>query len=107
MKNRFYKHIVEIHSLRVALDSLNLTPEENEHLIEIAEENMHHVILEAILSELSEDDKRLFLSHVSQDKHDEVWELLTKKIDNIEKKIQQAADDVKSKLHADIEDLNK
>ncbi len=105
MKSRFYSHLVEVHSLRIALDSLSLSPEEKDHLVQIAEENMHHVILQAILSELSEEDKRLFLSHVAKDQHDEVWRLLTQKVDTIEKKIQQAADDVKTKLHQDIADL--
>lgn len=102
MKNHFYSHIVETETISIALHEMDLAPEEKEHLLSLAHSSLHHIILDAVLSELSEEDKREFLHHVAHDKHDEVWALLKRKIDNIEEKIKHAADLVTKQLHEDI-----
>lgn len=100
----FYSHIVETSSLSLALADIDLSHEERLHLLQLTEENLHHTILDAVLSELSEADKKLFLQHVATDNHDNVWKLLHAKIENIEEKIQKVAHDLKNELHKDIEE---
>ncbi len=101
----FYSHIVETSSLSLALGDLELTQQERVHLISLVEKNLHHTIIDAVLSELSEEDKKEFLLHLASNKHDKIWELLNKKVENIEEKILKAADDVKKELHKDIEEV--
>ncbi len=104
MKKHFYSHIVQTDSLHVSLSELDLTQEEREELVSIANDTLHHVILDAVLSELSEDDKKQFLSLLLSEKHEDIWKLLNAKVENIEGKIQIAAEEVKNKLHEDIKD---
>jgi hypothetical protein len=107
MKKQFYSHVVETESLVVKLERLNLKEDEKAHLLSLMESSLHHVILDAILSELSADDKKLFLKGLASEDHDAVWTFLKKKIDNIEGKIEKAADDLKKELHSDIDEIEK
>lgn len=100
--NHFYHSIVSMEALRVRLDLFELSPEEREKLMEVAERTLHHSILNLVLSELSEQDKKLFLSHHASENHDEIWSLLNSNVKNIEKKIKTVADTVSNKLHKDL-----
>ncbi len=86
---------------------MGLSDEQKTHLIGLIESNLHHVILDAILSELSSEDKKKFLEHVAREKHGEIWDLLRDKVDNIEEKIVKAADDLKRELHEDIKEVKE
>ncbi len=107
MKKHFYSHIVETSSISLALGEMELTPDERKHLISLAEDNLHHAILDAVLSELSDEDKEKFLILLANDEHEKVWDLLTKRVDHIEDKIRQAAEDLKKELHKDMEESHK
>lgn len=100
----FYSHLIEFESLQIELNEMRLSAEEREHLLSLAQSNLHHTVLDAILSELSEDDKKMFLTHVASEDHGKTWEFLFKKIDNIEEKIKKAADLLKQELHKDIKE---
>lgn len=102
MKKHFFDHLVEIDTLALEVDSLNLEDSQKEEIKRLIDESMYHTILDAILSELSEEDKKKFLSHVVDNDHEKIWELLNEKIDNIEGKIKQAANDLKKELQHDI-----
>lgn len=106
MKKHFYSHIIETSSLSLALGDIELTKEERLHLISLVDAQIHHVILDTVLSHLSEDDKKVFLQHYSSNRHDEIWKLLHSKVENIEEKIQKAAEELKKELHKDIKEAN-
>ncbi len=107
MKKFFYHNIIEIDTLFVELEDLELTAEEKKHLAGLIDANLHHSLLEVILSELSEDDKKLFMHHLSRDEDNKIWDLLNNRIDKIEEKIKNAAEDVKKELHEDIREAKK
>jgi hypothetical protein len=107
MKAHFYTKLIETSSLSLALADLDLTQEERKHLIELAHDNLHHAILDAVLTELAEKDKQEFLHLLAQDEHDKIWNLLTTRVENIEDKIKKTADDLKKELHKDIEESHK
>ncbi len=102
MKKHFYSHIVETSSLTLSLGDMELSQEERIHLVSLVESQLHHTVLDAVLSELSEEDKKIFLKHIALSEHDKVWELLHSKVKNIEEKIQKAAEELKKELHNDI-----
>lgn len=104
-KKHFYTHLVETSSISLALGDIDLMPEERKELITLVEVNMHKTIMNLVLSELSEEDKKQFLLHVAHDYHERVWNLLKEKTDNIEEKIQKAAIDLQKQLHKDIEEV--
>lgn len=107
MKKTFYSHIIETDSLLVALNDLELEEKEREHIVLLIESTLHHAIVDAILSELSEEDKKIFLEHVSCDDHEKVWNHLMDKVDHIEDKIKQAAESITKELHRDIEETKE
>jgi hypothetical protein len=102
MKKQFYSHLVELNSLYIALDLLEMKPHERAELITIVDSSVHSVILDTVLSKLSEEDKKIFLSHLASEKHDEIWRLLNEKTKHIEKHIQKAANELIKEMHEDI-----
>lgn len=98
----FYSHIIETSIISLELGKMDLAPSERVHLVSLVESQLHHVILDIVLSELSEEDKKIFLQHLSLDNHDKIWEHLKNRIENIEEKIKKAAEELKKELHKDI-----
>jgi len=106
-KKQFYHSIIEIDSLFVEMDHLDLSESEKLHLSELIDTNLHHEVVDVILSQLSDEDKKVFLTHLSHGNDDKVWELLNNKAENIEDKIKLAAEIVKKELHEDIKEAKK
>ena len=104
MTIHFYSKLVTTDSLVEALNELDLSDEQRAHLLDVADSSLHHAIVDAILSELSDKDKQTFLEYVTADDHKKIWEFLNKKIDKIEEKITQTADGLKKELHQDIKE---
>ncbi len=102
MNKHFYSHIVETSSLSLELGDMDLSKEERLHLLYLVEANLHHTIVDAVLSELSDEDKKRFLQHMHNDDHDSIWKLLNEKTKGIEEKIKKAGEDLKKELHRDI-----
>lgn len=102
MKKHFFSHLVEIDTLHLEIEELNLEGVQKEEIKKLIEESLYHTILDAILSELTEEDKKTFLSHIVEDNHDKIWKLLNTKIENIDEKIKQAAEDIKKEIRKDI-----
>jgi len=107
MKKHFYEDVIETASLSLALADMELTQEQRKHLIDLAQENLYHAILDAVLSELSEKDKQEFLELLAAGDDEKIWKLLKDRIEGIEDKIKKTADDLKRQLHKDIEDSHK
>lgn len=107
MKKHFYHSVVETSSISLALAEMDMTNEERKHLIDLVEENLHHAVLDAVLSELSDRDKQEFMELFAKGDDEKVWKLLRERVDHIEDKIKTTADDLKKELHKDIEDSHK
>ncbi|OGK12930.1 hypothetical protein A3A93_01685 [Candidatus Roizmanbacteria bacterium RIFCSPLOWO2_01_FULL_38_12] len=105
MKNKhFYTDIVEVDSIFVALDKMDLTSEELSQLKEMVESQVHQVVIDTVLSQLSEKDQKFFLMHLAHGRHDEILQHLKKNIEKVEEKIIKAVDELKNDLHADIKE---
>ncbi len=105
-KKQFYSHIVETDSIVVKLHDMNLRDDEKAHLIALMDSSLHHVILDAILSELTTEDKKLFLKELASDDHDAIWNFLRARITGIEDKITKVATELKKELHEDIKEVH-
>lgn len=103
MNKQFYSHIVDTASLIAALNKLELTDEQKAHLLTLIDSHIHHAVLDVILSELSNEDKKVFLKHLAAGDHDNIWQHLNQKVDGIEEKIIKVTDTLKKELHEDIE----
>lgn len=107
MSKKFYTHLIEVESIILELDQLNLADHEKKHLAHLIDANLHNTILDAILSELNQEDKVKFLKHLQEQSHEKIWEHLNDKVDNIEEKIKKAASDLKEQLHKDIKEAKR
>ncbi len=103
----FYSNIVDTASISIELAEIDLTPQERMHLISLAESNVHHAVLDTVLSQLREEDKKEFLTHVIHENHDKVWEFLKEKTQDIEEKIKKTAEELKEELKKDILETKK
>lgn len=103
----FYSHLIEIESVIMELDKMDLNPEQKLHLAQLLDSSLHHTILDAIFSELSQEDKKVFASHLQEGKHDKIWKFLQEKVDNVEDKIKKTAGDLKEQLHKDLKEAKK
>lgn len=99
---QFYSHLIEIESIIVELDKMDLTDEQKLHLAGLIDSSLHHTVLDVVLSQLSDADKQIFLNHLKEGSHSKIWQFLNKKVDNIEDKIKKAAEDLVKELHEDI-----
>ena len=104
-KKYFYSHIIDTPVLSLELGEMDLDSKERLHLISLIDSNIHHEILDLILSELNPSDKKTFLAHLACENHDKVWKFLNQKIKDVEGKIKKAAEDLKSELHKDIKEI--
>lgn len=107
MRKYFYSSIVTVDSLHIALEGLEISQEEKEHLEKLIDSSLYHTILNAILGELSEEDKKLFLEQLLSENDEEILAFLQKRIDHIEEKIQNAANGLIEELHKDIKEVKK
>lgn len=102
MKKHFFSYIVEVDSLHIELDALDMSEDEKKHIKELIDNSIYHTVLDTILSELNEEDKRIFLEHVLENDHSKILEHINSKVENIEEKIVKAADELKKELYEDI-----
>ncbi len=107
VKKHFYSHLIETDSLVILINQLDISDDEKAHLISLVDSQLHHTVLDAILSELSETDKRIFLKHLLKEDHESVCTHLNMKVGTIEEKIKKAAEDLKKELHEDIQSVKK
>jgi hypothetical protein len=105
--NLFYSHLVEIESINVELDQMDLSTEEKLHLAKLVDSSLHHTVLNAIFSELKDEDKRRLVNHINENDHDKIMKFLNERVDKLEEKIKKAADDLKIELHKDIKEAKK
>lgn len=103
-KKYFYTHIIDTSTLSLELGDMDLTPAQRVHLISLIDSNIHHAVLDLILSELNSADKKIFLTHLASEAHDKVWKFLNEKVENIEEKIKKTAHSLKEELHKDIKE---
>lgn len=103
----FYSHLIELEPLTSELDQMDLSSEEKIYLSQLVDANVHQAVLDAIFSQLSAQEKIIFIEHLRDDDHSKLWKLLNKRVEAIEDKIKQAVHEVKKDLYQDLEEAKK
>jgi predicted transcriptional regulator len=103
----FYSHLIEIHEIYFSISELELADEERGHLVSLAEANIHATVINTVLPELSEGDKKVFLKNLVADNHEETWKHLADKVKDIEVKLSKSLQELKKELLTDIEEARK
>jgi len=103
----FYSHLIEIHEIYLSISEIDLKDEERSHLLSLAEANIHATVINTVLPELSEEDKKIFLKNLVADNHEETWKHLLTKAQDIESKLSKSLQELKKELLKDIEEAKK
>lgn len=101
---KFYSHLVEIESLTVELEELDLSEKQRMHLAQLIDTSIHHTVLDAIFSELSDKDKIELFKHLTSEDNEKIWQFLNSRVDNVEDKIKKVADELRDQLKKDIQE---
>ncbi len=105
MKNKhFYAHLTETTDIVLELGELDLTPEERIHLLSLIEANIHSAVINTVLSNLDEENKKVFLNNLASDNHSKTWEHLKVNTQGLEEKIKETVKLIKGELLKDIKD---
>lgn len=104
----FYSHLVEIDSITLALDEMNLSDTQKKHLASLIDSTIHHEVLDIIFSKLSLKDKEMLMHKIKKNPEDkEIMKILNEKVDNIESDIKEAVIKLKMQLHEDIKEARQ
>jgi hypothetical protein len=101
-QKHFYQHLIQINEITLDLGEIKLSKEERLHLLSLLEANIHSVVINTVLSQLSENDKKIFLSNLVLNDHDKIWEHLWKNTVNLEQKITDSVNNLLSEMRKDI-----
>lgn len=104
MKRFFYHDVVDFEWITNELESLDFSKKEKEELAEIAHLQLHQMLLDAILSELSGRDKKIFLANMHYDSSEKTWKHLNDNIEKIEGKIIKISENLKAEVKQDLAD---
>jgi len=107
MKKHFYSHIVHLDDIYYELDGLDLKKDEKHHLTLIVNSTVHHTVIDTVLSELHEDDKKIFLDHLHKDRHNDLYDMVRHSVADVEYKILLAIEDLKKSLLEEIKKHKK
>lgn len=102
MQQHFYSDLVKIESLHVELSRLDMKDDERDHLVMIVTATIHHSVLDTILSELSDKDKKIFLWHLSTNHNENIWKFLDEHVKDAKKKIKKVVRDILEEFATDI-----
>lgn len=104
---KFYSHLIEYQSVYLELEEFDLSDSQRMHLGNLVDSTLHHTILDKVLSELSDADKRIFLKNLEINDHQKIWKHLNEKVIKIEEKIREASEELKIKLHQDLKEAKR
>ena len=105
MKHKhFYAHLTETTDIVLELGELDMSPEERIHLLSLVEANIHSAVINTVLSDLNEENKKIFLNNLISNNHFKTWEHLNKSTGDLENKIKETISIIKKEL---LEDLKK
>lgn len=104
----FYSSFIEVESLVVRLDELQLVEDQRIHLAELIDSLVHNAVLDVILSQLDQEGKEAFLKMLEEDsQNDQVLQFLQSKIDNLEEQIQSAVMILKEEFYEDLKEAKR
>lgn len=104
----WYQKIITIEPILQELNDMNLSDEERAHLSQLLDSSLHHAILDEILSNLKEEDKKLFLKMLHEDPENEkLVKFLNEKIDHIDDRVKKVADDLVAEMHQEVKEAKR
>ncbi len=109
MSKIFYDHLIVIEEITAVLDNHSIVAEKRQEVLTIADQTMHHHVLDVILTNLPKEHHEAFLTRFHRAPHDEglLSFLKEKTAVDIEKEIVNEAQKVRKEIIALIEKANR
>ena len=109
MSKIFYDHLINIEEIVLELDGYELTFEEKDEFINLIDGTLHHHTLQVILDLLPQEHHQDFLDQFYQAPHDQnlITYLKEKITDEIEKRIEEKAVEIKKEILLEIKKTSK
>ncbi len=109
MSKVFYDHLIKIEEIVLELDNYELSYEEKDEFINLIDGTLHHHTLQVILDLLPPQHHQNFLDQFYQSPHDQklITYLKEKINDEVEKKIQEKAIEIKKEILLEIKKSSK
>lgn len=104
MIHTFYSHLVKIDFLYEELDALDLSEKEKEELKHHVHSSIHYVALDIVLSDLTLEHKKIFITHLNNKNHNELWKHLLLNSETIEDRLKEG---ILKTVHEFKEEINK
>ena len=84
----FYSHIIEIESVLVKLDEIDLSNDQKKHLAHLVDSTIHQTVLDLILSKLSKSDRRTLVAKMKENPEDkDLMKFVKEKVENIHERL--------------------
>lgn len=104
----FYQKLIIIEPILEELHNMDLSDEERGYLASLVDSSLHHAILDEILSNLNEADKKMFLKRLHENPEDEeLLRFLNEKIEGVEEKIKKVSEALVKEMHEDVKEAKK
>lgn len=104
----FYQKLIVLEPILEELHGMDLSDEERGHLASLVDSSLHHAILDEILSNLNEKDKKMFLRRLHENPEDEeLLVFLNERIEGIEEKIKKVSEQLVKEMHEDVKEAKK
>lgn len=103
----FYNHLVEIETLTVELNKIELAEHEKHELAGLIDSNIRNAVMDAILSKIPDSEKKKFAELATEQDHQKIWQFLKSKSAGIEDDIKKTANDIKKQLSEDIKEASR
>ena len=103
----FYSHLIQVNDIILDLGDLEMTSEERVHLLALLEANIHTTVVNTVLNELPESEKKIFLQNILIDNHNKTLEHLWKNSADIEQKIKDSVENLLKEMKKDISSVKK
>lgn len=103
MKQIFYDHLVLREDIEVELDHYKIDINDREEILRLADETLHHEVLNVILTRLPKEKHQKFLTHFHKNPSDpKLLVELKKDIADIEEEIKKIAAKIKKEILQEI-----
>lgn len=104
---KFYSHLIEIETLTIELDKIEMADHEKHELAQLIDSNIHNTVMDAIMSKIPDSEKKKFAEVANSQDHKKIWEFLKSKSESIEDDIKKAAIEIKKQLREDVEEAKQ
>lgn len=101
-KKHFYSHLIRTEDIQLQISELELSSQEKTHLSTLLEANIHATVVNTVLPELPEEEKKIFLKNLLANDHEKIWQHLKQYSQDIEEKIKKTLLKLENEIRVDI-----